>query len=341
MTLLEKMKITQVEISNRFEILGLKKINFDILFANKVLIEDNIDFIIDKFYEKQTENEEVSILIGDIDTLQKLKCAQHGYILDLFSGCYDSHYVNNRLRIGLVHKRIGVEPKLYMSAMSDLKYILNEVLKQSSDDHNLLLCSLDKLLIFDSSLVIDTYIDSLLSDVISSKKKLEMYAKNLEEKSTELERLTQLDPMTHLFNRRSMEQSLIRELKVAKRRNSNMALAYFDIDDFKKINDKDGHNKGDQVILFFSNLLLNNIREIDIPCRAGGDEFCIILPECNKINAEIICKKILSAFNNKYPNYRISVGFSQTDQEYKNNVYDLINLADQNMYQNKLTKQSN
>lgn len=341
MTLLEKMKITQIEISNRFEILGLKKINFDILFANRVLIEENIDFIIDKFYEKQTQNEEVSILIGDIDTLQKLKCAQHEYILDLFSGCYDNHYVNNRLRIGLVHKRIGVEPKLYMSAMSDLKYILNEVLKKSSDDHNLLWCSLDKLLIFDSSLVIDTYIDSLLNDVISSKKKLEVYAKNLEEKSTELERLTQLDPMTHLFNRRSMERFLTRELKVAKRRNTHLSLAYFDIDDFKKINDTEGHNKGDQVILYFSNLMLHNVREVDIPCRAGGDEFCLILPECNKVNAEVICQKILTSFTNKYPKYKISVGISQTDPEYKNNEYDLINLADQNMYKNKLNKQAN
>jgi len=337
-TLLEKMKITQIEISDRLNILGLKKQNFEILFENKHLIENNINFIIEEFYLKQTQNDEIAQLIGDLDTLKKLKSAQHGYILELFSGCYDQNYVNNRLRIGMVHKRIGVDPKLYMTAMSDLKYILNRELKKSSDNVVLLIESLDKLLTFDSSLVIDTYIDSLLNDVLTSKNKLEVYAKNLEEKSSELERLTQLDSMTHLFNRRSMEKFLTRELKVAKRRNTNLALAYFDIDNFKKINDKEGHNKGDQVILYFSNLLLNNVREVDIPCRAGGDEFCLILPECNQTNAEVICNKILTTFTKKYPKYRISVGISQTDQEYTNNQYDLINIADQNMYKNKLNK---
>jgi len=341
MTLLEKMKITQIEISDRLNILGLNKENFEILYNNKHLIEQNINFIIEEFYIKQTENDDIAQLIGDFDTLKKLKNAQHGYILELFSGCYDQNYVNNRLRIGMVHKRIGVDPKLYMTAMSDLKYILNNVLKQSSDNIECLLESLDKLLTFDSSLVIDTYIDSLLNDVLSSKSKLEVYAKNLEEKSIELERLTQLDSMTHLFNRRSMEKFITRELKVAKRRNTNLALAYFDIDDFKKINDQEGHNKGDQVILYFSNLLLNNIREVDIPCRAGGDEFCLVFPECNKLNAELICKKILTKFTKKYPKYTISVGISQTDQEYANNEYDLINIADQNMYKDKLSKKSN
>jgi hypothetical protein len=84
-------------------------------------IEPHIDALVDKFYTLQTGITEIALLIGDADTLTRLRAAQRRYILDLFSGLYDLEYVNNRLRIGLVHKRIGVEPKLYLAAINTLK----------------------------------------------------------------------------------------------------------------------------------------------------------------------------------------------------------------------------
>lgn len=74
--------------------------------------------IVDEFYQRQVEDEEISLLIGDASTLNRLSNAQRKYIIDLFSGTYDSEYVNNRLRISMVHKHIGVEPKLYLKLWS-------------------------------------------------------------------------------------------------------------------------------------------------------------------------------------------------------------------------------
>ncbi|SFC66435.1 GGDEF domain-containing protein [Pseudoalteromonas denitrificans] len=334
-TLLERMKITKIEILERLNILGLHDEEIRLLSKSRPFIETKIEHIINTFYQKQISNDEVAALIGDSDTLVRLKEAQHAYILDLFSGKYDADYVNNRLRIGMVHKRIGVDPKLYLTALSDLKYIIIPILIENITNTETTIRALDKLLTFDATLVFDTYIDSIVSEVVSSKEKLEIYAHNLERKSKEFERLSKLDSMTGLYNRRAMQDMLNRELIVSKRRKSNLSLAYFDIDDFKNINDLEGHNKGDKVIIFISSLLLNQTREVDIPCRAGGDEFCLILPECNTINAKNICTKILAKFIENYPNYNLSIGIADTGNNYALKEYDLIKSADSKMYKAK------
>ena len=87
------------------------------------------------------------------------------------------------------------------------------------------------------------------------------------------------DPLTELFNRRYMEESLERELHRAKRNNSPIGIVMFDIDNFKKFNDTAGHDAGDKVLQALAGLMKAQIREEDIACRFGGEEFILILPE--------------------------------------------------------------
>ena len=115
-TLLEQMRITEFDIEARKALISFKEEDFEQLKSLRSLIESKIDNLVSEFYKRQTEIPEIALLIGDADTLARLISAQRNYVLDLFSGIYDLEYVNNRLRIGLVHKRIGVEPKLYLSA---------------------------------------------------------------------------------------------------------------------------------------------------------------------------------------------------------------------------------
>jgi diguanylate cyclase (GGDEF)-like protein len=87
------------------------------------------------------------------------------------------------------------------------------------------------------------------------------------------------DPLTGLFNRRYLSESLGRELGRSKRRDLPLAVLAFDLDRFKDFNDQFGHPAGDAVLVAFARLLLGRSRSEDIACRLGGEEFVLIMPE--------------------------------------------------------------
>lgn len=341
-TLLEQMNISDIEILSRLSLLDLPREDLRKLQVYHNFMKDNIDDIVEEFYVNQTEIDEVTLLIGDAETLHRLKASLRRYVLELFSGYCDSEYVNNRLRIGMVHKRIGVEPKLYLAAIMQLKKIVFIKLNTFINDekqYDMVIDLLDKLLSFDTTLVFDTYIDSLLGEVKSAKNKAEDYAHSLEEKVAErtkqLEELAQCDSLTDIYNQRAMYDFLRRELLVAKRNEENLSVIYFDIDDFKKINDEEGHLKGDEVLKATSQCILQSKRETDLACRYGGDEFCLVLPNCNTENAHRICEEIVTHFTHRYPNYSISMGVSETGADNWCLPEEMIRQADEKMYSSK------
>ncbi len=338
-TLLEQMQISDIEIQRRKELLGLNEEHLARLPAHRLVMEEHLESIVDEFYQRQTEIDEITLLIGDADTLHRLRSAQRRYIIDLFSGHYDSEYVNNRLRIGMVHKRIGVEPKLYLSAVRTLKDLIVGVLTQYIVDRNDLeptLEALDKLLYFDTTLVFDTYISSLVGEIETAKKRTEDYAKSLEDKVAErtrqLEAQAKMDPLTNLYNQKAMRELLRREIATAQRQYTKLAIAYFDIDKFKDINDKHGHIKGDEVLKYLGQFMLSSIRSIDIACRYGGDEFCLVLPQCDVKAAKHVCQKIIEKFKEKFPHFSLTVGITETGPDEFDDIELLIRRADERMY---------
>jgi diguanylate cyclase (GGDEF)-like protein/PAS domain S-box-containing protein len=90
------------------------------------------------------------------------------------------------------------------------------------------------------------------------------------------------DHLTGLFNRRYMEETLERELLRAVRKQLSLGIIMLDIDDFKHINDTCGHAAGDEILRALGRLLLEQVRGEDIPCRYGGDEFIIVLPDVSR-----------------------------------------------------------
>jgi len=87
------------------------------------------------------------------------------------------------------------------------------------------------------------------------------------------------DPLTDLFNRRYLDETLPRELDRAQRLSAPLCIVMLDIDGFKKFNDSFGHGPGDSLLRDFSKVLREHLRKSDISCRYGGDEFLLVMPD--------------------------------------------------------------
>ena len=338
------MRISDFEIANRKILFSFTESDAVRLKKVKPYIETELNELVDDFYNTQTSIPDIALLIGDSDTLHRLRGAQKAYILDLFSGYYDIEYVNNRLRIGLVHKRIGVDPRLYLSAIQTLKELISVHIRKNVPedlDHQLILLSFEKLLMFDISLVFDTYIRSLVSEIEISKEKSEQYARDLEEKvrdrTQQLEILSRTDALTGLLNRQHFDEMLTQYLRAAQRRNESVTVAYIDVNDFKIINDTEGHQRGDEILIAVASAIKNGSRVEDLCFRYGGDEFCIVMPNCTSNDAKEGWKNrvIQLLQESEAPPPELSIGYAQTGPDEYVSGEDLIKQADEEMYRVK------
>jgi len=89
------------------------------------------------------------------------------------------------------------------------------------------------------------------------------------------------DPLTGLYNRRYFEESLEREVRRAQRRGAPLGIIMLDLDRFKRFNDSFGHEAGDMLLRAFGEMLRRKVRGEDVPCRYGGEEFALLLPEAS------------------------------------------------------------
>ncbi len=114
----------------------------------------------------------------------------------------------------------------------------------------------------------------------------------------ELEQLAITDPLTSLYNRRKFDELLAYEVERNQRYHADLSLIMCDIDHFKQINDKFGHAAGDTALKTFSNKVTENIRDVDIFARWGGEEFMILMPNANIDNARSVAEKLRKTIEN-------------------------------------------
>jgi len=159
-----------------------------------------------------------------------------------------------------------------------------------------------------------------------------------------LEKISRIDSLTGCYNRGYGLELLDRQIKLSHRSKSPLLLAFLDIDNFKGINDTFGHGEGDQVLKETVNLFKSTLREVDIICRMGGDEFLLIFPDNSLKEAPLIKERLdrdlikLNQSLKKPYKIDLSIGLSEYDPVNPLTTDELIRIADQKMYEEKKNK---
>ncbi|MBN2725454.1 MAG: diguanylate cyclase [Deltaproteobacteria bacterium] len=158
----------------------------------------------------------------------------------------------------------------------------------------------------------------------------------------EIYKLTTVDGLTQVFNKRYYTEALDRELSRSTRYSRDLSLIMFDIDHFKRVNDTYGHLAGDFVLRKLAATIKGKIRREDIFARYGGEEFSIILPEISLQNAIVFAEKIRNVvqntrfiFENQIIPITISIGVSLFDRNTMMRSEDFISSADLMLYEAK------
>lgn len=180
--------------------------------------------------------------------------------------------------------------------------------------------------------------------IYSRKIEREMRRMELEEENlqirTQLQELTITDTLTSLYNRRYFGKVCSDIFAQVKRNSTKAVLAYIDIDNFKSINDKFGHEGGDFVLKHFADILMEQSRKgLDYLFRLGGEEFCIISLDTPINDSYEHMKRIMNTTSSRFSETKfgeitLSIGIVEFGESF--NSYDeILNLADKRMYEAK------
>jgi diguanylate cyclase (GGDEF)-like protein len=169
---------------------------------------------------------------------------------------------------------------------------------------------------------------TLLSAIVSRQNRLQQQR---------LQHLSITDPLTGAYNRRNMEQELQLSVEEYRRSGTTMCLLLFDLDHFKAINDNYGHDKGDDVLLTFSELVSANTRKVDRFFRFGGEEFLMLLKGASLDQALAIAEKIRAATENNpaMPSVSVTVSIGVAALGPEENWEQWLARADAAMYKAK------
>ncbi|MGV6806872.1 MAG: diguanylate cyclase [bacterium] len=164
--------------------------------------------------------------------------------------------------------------------------------------------------------------------------------RQLVEANDEMRKMVDVDPLTGIYNRRAFASRVKEELARSKRRDKVLSIALIDVDQFKAFNDRYGHGAGDQALIRVANLLSSGLREGDIVCRWGGEEFVILLADANVDQALPILERIrvaVEAAEILYDGEALKVTFTAgvADSSRLRDFANIFDAADDAMYNGK------
>ena len=176
--------------------------------------------------------------------------------------------------------------------------------------------------------------------LIEEKNRLEKAKNQLSNLNRQLDEASRIDPLTGLSNRRDLMEKLEYEAKRAVRLKIPLSFVMGDIDHFKKINDTYGHKAGDFILIEIAKIFRKNLRETDIICRWGGEEFLFVLPNTDLNGAKIVAEKIRKIIENHIFNFngiiiKVTISFGVSTFHETRSIDDFIKFADNSLYKAK------
>ncbi len=282
-----------------------------------------IDDMLKKFRQKHSMkvtfyDEKGNVVLAERDYTSHLNIVDNKNLKDLKDKIIskDSNlieYTNNKENYLIKTKYID-ELNLYLSV---------EV--QMSD----LTINVDRIFYFNlfSSFLVTLIITFLIIFIVSSNNK-------------KILRLAEFDALTNIMNRRAFREKFEYLLLLSKRDKKKTSLVFLDIDNFKSINDTFGHQVGDEVLKLFTSIIKAHLREVDLVGRWGGEEFTILLIDCNLDEAQVIIEKLKISIQESRSLHHLakrsvtaSFGIAQAAQD--DNTDTIIQRADKAMYRSK------
>jgi len=341
-------------LANKLKSIAVDKdlLEFEVKLLDKFIITSEViqdwrEFICDLLFEINKVMDTYTLMtvfrIGDdqyeIDIFwlgipsEKMKIVYEDYIneavkeSEIFSGMSD---------FIIKHKVTNTNIKLDDEALENLSYKTKSLFLDAAKVGGIVGIGIHSYIEVDSvkHIVLDSILTTM-ANLVGSVKAINKYTQDLEYYATR-------DPLTNLLNRRVFEDMLTYEIKRAKRHDYPFSLVVIDCDNFKYVNDNYGHNFGDKYLYSVANIIEENKRDEDIVARYGGDEFLMILPECNLNGAVATSQRILEAIRNFEletekgikVKLTISMGIS-VYPDHANTKNELVAIADGMMYKAK------
>jgi len=148
------------------------------------------------------------------------------------------------------------------------------------------------------------------------------------------------DALTGLYNRRLFDEYSEKELNRAKRYNQQLAFVILDVHKLKEVNDRRGHLQGDQILQLAATMLRKTMRASDFAFRIGGDEFALLLPETDPEQANTLCRRIRTQFENDIREMKLDIGVTldfgiAVHPQDGDSKRTLLGLADKQLYELK------
>jgi diguanylate cyclase (GGDEF)-like protein len=145
------------------------------------------------------------------------------------------------------------------------------------------------------------------------------------------------DFLTSLGNRASYNETMVRLVSQSERHHQSFGLLVLDMDNFKQVNDKHGHQEGDNVLVACANTILASLRESDFAFRFGGDEFCCLLPDADTHTNQLIAERIRDAIEQQplLQQHHISCSIGTANYQAEDSQNGIFSRADEALYHAK------